>query len=744
MRVILWLTLGFAAACGVCAKLWMYRWLIPLAIGMTVLGLGIMWIPKLRRFAAVLLGCSLGLGWFCIYHGVYLKPVIPLHGQTVSLHATVSDYSFKTNYGSGVDAVTQVEDKRYKIRLYFDDDRSLQPGDEIEGEFEIDLTTPDAEGRTAYGSMDGAFLIGYQADGVAVIPTREAEGLENAAVLRAVIREILRYIFPGDVFPFAQALLLGDTGELSYATDTALQISGIRHVVAVSGLHVAILYGFLRKLLLKNRFLTALLGLPLLAIFAAVAGFTPSVCRACIMVGLTMMAQCVNREYDSPTALSTACLVILLADPMLILSASLQLSVGCVAGILLFSEPIRAWVLQLFGELKQKTVKHRFAHCFASSVSVTLGAMSLTTPLSAYYFGAVSLIGIVTNLLVLWAVNFLFIGIMLCCVASLWKLSVGVFLAGLLAWPIRAVLWVATILSKVPVAAVYTKSIYIVLWLVFVYGMLTVLLVMRRRKPGLLIACAGLGLCIALLAGWYEPMSDECRVTMLDVGQGQCILLQAGGRTYLVDCGGDSDTYAADMAAETLLSQGIRRLDGVILTHMDRDHSGGISYLLTRVDADVIFLPATATDEQLALAESWTDGQVISVAEDLAVCFDGVNMQIFAPVIVNDSNENSLCVLFSTENCDILITGDRSAFGERHLLRGRTLPDVELLIAGHHGAEDSTCVELLEAVCPETVFISAGEGNRYGLPKDALLDRLAAFGCRVYRTDQHGTIYYRG
>ena len=743
MRVILWLTLGFASACAFCAGFWMRSWLIPLAITLAAVCFGLLWIPRLRRFAVALLGCGLGLGWFCIYHSVYLSPVVPLHGQTVSLHATASDFSFRTNYGSGVDAKVEYGGKTYKIRLYMDDVRTLYPGDELDGDFEIVLTTPDAEGRTAYGSTEGAFLTGYQEGGVAVIPKREAEGLENAAVLRYAIREIIRYIFPGDVFPFAQALLLGDTSELSYEVDTALQISGIRHIVAVSGLHVAILYGFMQKILLKNRYLTALLGIPVLCVFAAVAGFTPSVCRACIMVGLTILAQCFDREYDSPTALSAACLIMLLADPMQITSVSLQLSAGCVAGILLFSERIKNWILSRFGKLRHKTLKQKLAYGLASSVSVTLGAMSLTTPLSAYYFGAVSLVGVVTNLLVLWAVSFLFIGIILCCVVSLWKLSVGTYLAGLLAWPIRAVIWVATALSKLPVAAVYTRSVYIVLWLIFVYAMLAALLVMKRRRPVMMIGCALVGLCLALLLSWYEPMTDECRVTMLDVGQGQCILLQSGGRTYLVDCGGDSDAYAADVAAETLLSQGIRRLDGIVITHMDRDHSGGLQYLLTRIDADVIYLPATATDEQFSMVEGWTDGQVIGVGEDLTLSYDGVNIQIFAPVFVNDPNENSLCVLFSTEKCDILITGDRTAFGERHLLRGRTLPDVDLLVAGHHGAEDSTCVELLEAVQPETVFISVGLGNRYGLPKEALLDRLAEFGCQVYRTDLNGTIYYR-
>ena len=86
----------------------------------------------------------------------------------------------------------------------------------------------------------------------------------------------------------------------------------------------------------------------------------------------------------------------------------------------------------------------------------------------------------------------------------------------------------------------------------------------------------------------WESMED--RVTVLDVGQGQCVLLQSGGRNYLVDCGGDSDTQAADTAAETLLSMGIHKLDGVIVTHYDRDHAGGVGYLLSRIAGEMNFL----------------------------------------------------------------------------------------------------------------------------------------------------------
>ena len=109
----------------------------------------------------------------------------------------------------------------------------------------------------------------------------------------------------------------------------------------------------------------------------------------------------------------------------------------------------------------------------------------------------------------------------------------------------------------------------------------------------------------------------------------------------------------------------------------------------------------------------------------------------------NSDNESGLCVLFQTENCAILITGDRDEFGERMLLRSIDLPDLDALVVGHHGSKYSTGRALLEAARPEVAIISVGENNTYGHPAEETLERLKAYGCRVYRTDVHGTIIFR-
>ena len=137
------------------------------------------------------------------------------------------------------------------------------------------------------------------------------------------------------------------------------------------------------------------------------------------------------------------------------------------------------------------------------------------------------------------------------------------------------------------------------------------------------------------------------------------------------------------------------------------------------------------------------EGETCYIRDAVQIDYEATRITVYGPVFSGDGNENSMCVLFEGENCAILITADRSAFGERLLLRKAALPDVDVLIAGHHGSAGSTSRELLEAVKPETVIISVGEGNVYGHPAPSLLQRLQDFGCSVYRTDLHGTVVYR-
>ena len=734
MRRLMWFTIGFASASALCAYFRIDQYLSAacfscLAVFVPALVLG--WRHDwLRRVSAVLLGLSVGFGWYQLYCLSYLNPALALDGKTTQIVAQCVDYSYPIHYGTAVDARVEVAGQSYKIRLYVNGTPEMDPGDLVMGEFRFGVTAPGGEKANSHHQGEGTFLLAYQAGDARLGKVSDKPWYVRPSIWRQRLIATIEVHFPEDTAAFAKALLLGDRTDIDYRTNTAFKVTGISHIVAVSGLHVSILFALVFTLGLHNRWLTAVFGIPVLVLFAAVAGFSPSITRACIMQMLMILALCAEKEYDPPTALAFAALVMLAVNPLTVTSVSFQLSMGCMAGIFLFREPIAAWM------------KERMPKALANGIAITLSAMSLTTPLVAWYFGTVSLVSPLTNLLVLWVVSLIFYGIMAVCLLSLFWTSAAGVLGWLTAWPIRYVLTVSGLMAKFPLAAVYTESVYIVLWLVFVYVLLLVFLCSFRRKPATLLCCGVLGLSIALILSWSEPLMDDCRVTVLDVGQGQSIILQSDGRTWLVDCGGSDDQQAADKAAETLLSQGIFRLDGVILTHYDRDHSGGMAHLLTRIPADVVFLPDSEDTDGVGAPIAAMADQAVYVSDDLMVSYDQTEMTIFGPARTDSDNESGLCILFRAANCDILVTGDRSEFGEKLLLRQTQLPQLEILIAGHHGAASSTSEDLLAATSPAVIAVSVGK-NPYGMPADELLERLAAYGCIVYRTDLDGDIIFR-
>jgi len=743
MRKLMWLTIGFVGACifgAYCYNSWLFLSAVVFLLLAAACLVLTRWKIGFRVVTAIFLGAALGLSYFNIYDLTVLRGARQMDGKTETMTIEVSDYSYLTSNGSAFEGKISLNNRTYKVRVYLNTIESLEPGHRVRGDFRLHMTFGSGE-DFLNNAGKGIFLFAYQ-DGNCVMQKYYHHGIQHLpAIWRNNLKNMIGKTYPGDAEGFARALMLGDTSGIDYETNTAMKVSGIRHVIAVSGLHISIVFGLIYLLAGKKRLLVLLIGAPAVILFAALSGFTPSVTRACIMQILMMLALLFEKEYDPPTALAFAALTMLIANPMTVTSVSFQLSVACLIGIFLFSERVYNWLLNssYFGKGRGKLSKW-----VSGSIAITLSTMVTTTPLTVYYFGTVSLISVATNLLTLWAITIIFYGTMLICLLGYICLPLAQILGSILGWLIRYVEAAAAVMAAVPMAAVYTKSIHIVIWLLLAYVLLAVFILMKKKPAMLFSGLVVCGLCAAVALSWVEPLLDECRVTMLDVGQGQAILLQSEGKNFLVDCGGEFDEGAADIAAETLLSQGIYKLDGIILTHYDADHAGGVSYLLTRVSTEHLFLPYANDPNGVGTnLQTASNADIHSIREDMKISYGNVGITIFAPVSYNSGNESSMCVLFRTENCDILILGDRGEQTERMLLSHYDLPQLDVLVAGHHGAKTSTSVELLEATRPEYVFISVGKDNPYGHPDRQVIDRLLEFGCKILRTDECGTVIFR-
>lgn len=749
MRILMLFSIGFAAACSL--AVWLLPSFLLVVFGAISLFLGVLmlfvknnsWIPVV---AVLLLGFGSGQILYGIYDEVQLSPLRELDGQTVLVSFVAEDFSYDTTYGIGVDGKLRISGKTYRCRMYLNQTDPVEPGDRVIGDFRLRYTAPGGLEDATYHSGNGILLLAYPKDESIALDGSPA-WYHAPALLRQKVMDLISNSFPTDVAPFARALLLGDTSQLSYKTESNLSISGLRHIAAVSGLHVSILFSVVYVFAGRRKWLTVLIGIPVLIVFMAMAGFSPSIMRAGIMQMLMLLALAISKEYDPPTALAFAVLTMLVCNPLTITSVAFQLSVASVTGIFLFSRRINGWILDAkrLGKFTLHPFLGKTVHTIAGSISVSVSALLTTTPLTAIYFGSVSLMSVLTNLLCLWAVTLLFCGIIAVCVlAAIW-LPLGQAMGWLFAWIARYILGVAHLSGEMPLAAVYTSSPYIVAWLVFCYLLLIVFLLMKQKCSLLMICCAALGLFLSVLVSWMEPRLDDYRVTVLDVGQGQCVLLQSDGKTYMVDCGSDDNEAAADTAVAFLHCQGIFHLDGIILTHYDKDHVGGVQYLLQRMETDVLILP------QEIGRDAWDDlilanynGSVVRLQDDLQISWRNAQITVFSSWTNKSGNESSACVLFHTEKCDILITGDRSITGEKFLLQMENIPKLDALVVGHHGAASSTGEALLQQTQPDTALISVGADNPYGHPAAEVLQRLTQYGCQIRRTDLEGTIIIRG
>lgn len=737
MSVLTIFSLAFAGAAVlyvVVLPFWVSVALFTLAVGGAI---AICYLPKLKgkHLRLIAIGVALGLLWCFVYELWQIRPLKDLEGEKKEILLVAIEDGEPTDYG------TKVLCRYGNVRtlVYLDRDGTgavaVRVGDEIRMTAMLEAVSVEED---LYYIAKDIGLIAYQEGDISLTPGEKT--LQNLPQrLYSKTRERILELFPQDTEAFSLALLTGDTGKLSYGVRNQMSLAGISHVVAVSGMHVSLICSLVLSLCLRKRRLAAGICLGAIWFFGAMLGFSPSVTRAVLMNSVLLIAPLLKREYDSPTALGFALLVLLFENPFSVSSAGLQLSFASVGGILLLTQPVTQGIRGMFSETFGKKKGLRWLLSFLSAaVGTTVGASLFTIPLGAYYFETVSLISVVSNVVLLPLITVIFtLGYPLILVSYV-LYPIGQIGARILSIPIRWVLHWVQWLGNVPYGALYSRSIYVVLWLVATYSLMVLVLFFRRIFMAVLLSFAML---VSVPFLQKIPVGD-LTFTMLDVGQGQCLLAEVGNTVAVIDCGGAQEEASGENTARELLSRGHRKIHALVLTHYDTDHAGGVLQLMSRVKVDCLYLPdISAEDPQrekiIHMAEEMHI-PIVWVREDIQLSLDGGTMDIFAPVITKNENDG-LCLLLSAADYDILVTGDLSIEGERELLLTKPLPDLEILVAGHHGSVYSTGQELLRYTAPEELLISVGK-NSYGHPASQVLERARTLNIRVRRTDQEGTI----
>jgi competence protein ComEC len=571
----------------------------------------------------------------------------------------------------------------------------------------------------------------------------------EASRLRQSFQDRIERYFPGDrgtglSQPGAvlEALLLGERRRMDPDVTLDFQESGLLHLIAISGAHIGIV-----SLLLLAAFRTAGLGprasamalAAALVFYATLVEGTPSVLRATIMAVWLILARLSARAPCLLNALASSFLFLLVLEPSSLFDPGFELTYAATLSIVLF----RTRILRVLPHLPLKVNE-----LLAMSLAAQAGAL----PILAGAFHRVALAPLVLNLAAIPLVA----AIMAAGYVFLPVTWISGALAGLLGRVLRLLLglllWTSRQSDASPLLSFRVPDPPWPAVLGF-YGFLLALLVRRRFRFQTAPLLAGLGACLVLIAfPPGPPPLAGLRVTFLDVGQGDAILVELPGRSMMLVDGGGSPTSPFDpgerVVSPVLWRRGASRLALIAATHAHPDHMRGLQSVARNFRPAELWESPPATFSTLrermesalpprAVRRRLSRGYRRVVG---GVAFDVLHPGPGRPSERVDENDRSLVLRLVFGRTAFLLTGDIGRAAEDEIL-GSGLPlGSGVLKVGHHGSDSSSTPAFLERVRPRVAVVTVGLGNSYGLPRPAALARLRAAGATVYRTDRDGAV----
>lgn len=544
-----------------------------------------------------------------------------------------------------------------------------------------------------------------------------------------------------------QAMILGERGNLDAETKMQYQMSGIMHILAISGLHISFVgMGFFR--LLKKagagNGMAGAVSAFLVYTYGMMTGGSVSAMRAVGMFLILVGAGIAGRSYDLLSAMALSAIVLLLDAPAYLYSVSFLLSFGAVIGIGAVTPEICSLL----------NLEKKIAKSLAGSVIVWL----ITLPIVLYAYGEVSLAGVFLNLLVLPTSG-------LVLASGIFALPVGTFaveIAKKVLFPGKCVLFFYEKLCEV--VGWIPHSTWIAgspkLWQCVVYYVMLAVIFAGLKwgknaagEKAMRSAAAVILVILAVVFLGYHPR-EGLVITCLDIGQGDCCVLEMpGGENFLID-GGSSNkkNTAAYQILPYLKNQGIAVLDGIFVSHTDKDHISGIEELLelcaqnlTTVRVKNLILPDWNTTgeeyEKMKMLAGQSNIQIQTGREGNLLKTKEVQIEILAPengADGSDTNEDGMVMEVHFGKFRGLFTGDIGTETEKKLMD--LMEDVDFLKVAHHGSKYSTCQEFLDVVNPEIAVISCSAKNTYGHPSADTIKRLEDCGAQVEYTMKSGAI----
>ena len=565
--------------------------------------------------------------------------------------------------------------------------------------------------------------------------------------VRGVIRGAIEQNLSGGPAGLLKGVLLGAKKAVPEEIKTAFAQTGVNHVLAVSGLHVGLIAGavfFMLKMLGVSRGMTAGLTIFALVFYALITGLPPSVVRAATMGCVALLGIVGQRDIDGGNILGIAGLGLLIARPQDLFDVGFQLSFVATGGILVLYRPLRDLM----------PVERGWCDTWiAGPLAVSVAAQVTTLPFVVSYFGLVSIVGLIANLIVVPLVG---VGV------GLGLLTV----VGFVVWPplatvLNAANWLV-LSSAIGIAGWMARPDWAAFevarppWFVFGVYLSLVPLILPQVRRVCSAYCLILALVLANIGVWKTILlsGSALEVYFLDVGQGDAVFCRyPNGRTLLVD--GGIRTHYTDMGERVVLpflkSQGVGHVDVVVGSHPDADHIGGLISVLEEVSVGHYL-------DSGQCVETFTGKRLLEVVKAKGIAYHavaagdsliGLGGLVLHPTpeYVSDSgpapegaNNGSVVIRIVHRGTTLLLTGDIERETDGDMARWGHRLRADVLKAAHHGSRTSSTRAFLDAVNPKVAAISCGVNNRFRHPSPEVIARFREMGIQIWRTDQAGAI----
>jgi len=568
---------------------------------------------------------------------------------------------------------------------------------------------------------------------------------------RDKIKEITNQTLPHPYNYLLVGMLLGEKGFIPPYLKEVFTEAGIMHILAVSGLHVGIiamaLLFFLNMLRLPNKPKLFTLML-ILIMYASITGFRPSVLRATIMFILLIGGKLLNRSRNLNISLFFAAFLILLCNPLILYDAGFLLSFMVTFSIINLSPILQGLFSKIVVWIKNP---------LAVSTAAWIGIF----PLSAYFFNKVSIISIVSNIFIIPLTGIAVILGFATLFIGLASIPLAVIIANVNYLILNLITLIAKSFSSLPFAFIYVAQPSVIIVILYY---LTVFFIIEmfykdtlsqkiKKKAGLVVLSVTL---LIIIVKVFYP-ADNLKVNFINVGEGDCILIEAPNKINILIDGGGTPQSDFDVGSKIVIPylrrKGISKIDLLILTHPHLDHLEGLLPILKRLKVDVVLDSGFICDvpeyrEFISIIKEKNIPYYQTKSGDNYIFSKNMEMLILNPPhtsnLDNDSdfNNHSIVVKLYYKNSNFLFTGDIEEEAEKRLLVWQNRLNSDVLKLGHHGSSTSTTLEFLDKVDPIIAVITVGKNN-FGHPSQKVIERLEDRNIKIYRTDEDGTIIIR-